>query len=67
MSDGRGTRRAPWTCHAKPAERAGATCGHVNADGGTRFNGITCCGGCGATFFASEARREKEAQRGRRA
>lgn len=45
-----------WKCYAHPATLNGRECGHVN-EKGVVYAGILCCEECGATKYASEARR----------
>lgn len=63
-SEGAALLGEAWTCHAKPAALGGKTCGHANDKGGERFDGHVCCAGCGATKFASDARRERGRESG---
>lgn len=46
-----------WVCYAKPVA-TGVMCTHVNDDGGKMFSGLICCGECGCTKAASDARLE---------
>ncbi len=55
-------RGTAWRCHARPASKGGATCGHLNVpDVELMHRGQECCTECGCTRIAGTDRYKRQA------